>query len=49
MNHSWAGALVAGQAADGCYDAAAPNALAARGGDTAPPPRIAQLLSERWA
>ncbi|WP_052101326.1 chemotaxis protein CheB [Novilysobacter arseniciresistens] len=49
MNHSWAGALVAGQAADGCYDAAAPNALATRGGDTAPPAKIAALLAERWA
>jgi chemosensory pili system protein ChpB (putative protein-glutamate methylesterase) len=49
MNHSWAGALVAGQAADGCYDAAAPNALAARGGDTAAPAELARRLAERWA
>lgn len=49
MNHSWAGALVAGQAAEGCYDAAAANALATRGGDTATPARIAALLTERWA
>ncbi|MGQ4584595.1 chemotaxis protein CheB [Lysobacter sp. F60174L2] len=48
MKHSWAGALVAGQAADGCYDAAAANALAARGGDTAPAVELAQRLSERW-
>ena len=49
MKHSWAGALVAGQAADGCYDAAASNALAARGGDTAPAVELAQRLSERWS
>lgn len=49
MNHSWGGALVAGQAADGCYDAAAPNALAARGGDTAPPAELALRLAERWS
>lgn len=49
MSHSWAGALVAGQAADGCYDAAAANALATRGGDTASPVKIAGLLAERWA
>lgn len=49
MKHSWAGAVVAGQAADGCYDAAASNALAARGGDTAPPIELAQRLSERWS
>lgn len=49
MNHSWAGALVAGQAADGCYDAAASSALAARGGDTAPPAELARRLAERWA
>ncbi|MGH8084795.1 MAG: chemotaxis protein CheB [Lysobacter sp.] len=49
MKHSWAGAVVAGQAADGCYDAAASNALAARGGDTAPAIELAQRLSERWS
>ena len=49
MKHNWAGALVAGQAADGCYDAAASNALAARGGDTAPAVELAQRLSERWS
>ena len=48
MKHSWAGALVAGQAADGCYDAAASNALASRGGDTAPAVELAQRLPERW-
>lgn len=49
MKHSWAGAVVAGQAADGCYDAAASSALAARGGDTAPAIELAQRISERWS
>lgn len=49
MKHSWAGAVVAGQAADGCYDATASNALAARGGDTAPAIELAQRLTERWS
>lgn len=48
LRHGWAGALIAGQAADGCYDAAAPNALAARGGDTGSPVELAQRLAERW-
>lgn len=48
MNHSWAGALVLGQAPDGCYDAAAPSVLAARGGDCGPPAELARRLSERW-
>lgn len=48
LRHGWAGALIAGQAADGCYDAAAPNALAARGGDTGNPVELAQRLAERW-
>lgn len=48
MNHGWAGALVAGQAAEGCYDAAAPNALAARGGITDTPALLASRLIERW-
>ena len=48
MNHSWAGALVLGQAPDGCYDAALPSALAARGGDCGPPAELARRLSERW-
>lgn len=44
----WAGALVAGQSADGCYDATASAALASRGGDTATPAELAQRLAERW-
>lgn len=48
MKHGWSGALVAGQAPDGCYDAAAPTELAARGGDTAQPGELAKRLVERW-
>lgn len=48
MNHGWAGALIAGQAPDGCYDPAAPAELAARGGDTAAPAELAQRLIQRW-
>ncbi|MFD0739987.1 chemotaxis protein CheB [Lysobacter koreensis] len=48
MNHSWAGALVAGQAPDGCYDATAPSALIARGGAAGQPAELAQRLAERW-
>lgn len=49
MNHKWGGALVAGQAADGCYDPTASNALAARGGETASPAVLALRLTERWS
>ncbi|MGV8941651.1 MAG: chemotaxis protein CheB [Lysobacter sp.] len=48
LRHGLAGALIAGQAADGCYDAAAPNELAARGGDTGTPAELAQRLAKRW-
>ncbi|MEG3191156.1 chemotaxis protein CheB [Lysobacter sp. D1-1-M9] len=48
MNHGSAGALVAGQSPDGCYDAAAPTELAARGGDTGQPAELAQRLTQRW-
>lgn len=48
MNHSWAGALVIGQAPDGCYDAAAPSALLARGGGCGQPAELAERLSQRW-
>ncbi|WP_222565165.1 chemotaxis protein CheB [Novilysobacter antarcticus] len=44
----WAGALVAGQSADGCYDATASASLASRGGETATPAELAQRLAERW-
>lgn len=49
MAHGDGGALVAGQAADGCYDPAASNALAARGGDVASPAALALRLSARWS
>lgn len=48
MNHSWAGALVMGQAPEGCYDSAATSALVARGGDALQPPELARRLAERW-
>lgn len=47
--HSRAGALVLGQSADGCYDASASSALAARGGDVAVPAALALRLSARWS
>ncbi|RPE75455.1 chemotaxis protein CheB [Vulcaniibacterium tengchongense] len=43
-----AGALVAGQAPDGCYDAAASTALIARGGESGPPAELAARLAARW-
>lgn len=49
MNHAWAGALVAGQAPDGCFDAAAPNALIARGGEAGQPAELAARLAARWS
>lgn len=48
VKHGWAGALIAGQAPDGCYDAAAPAELAARGGQTGLPAELASRLAERW-
>lgn len=48
MNHSWAGALVIGQSPDGCYDAAAPSELVARGGESGQPAELARRLAERW-
>lgn len=49
MNHASAGALVAGQAPDGCFDAAAPNALVARGGEAGQPAELAARLAARWS
>lgn len=46
---AWSGALVAGQAAEGCYDAAASTELAARGRPTAQPAELAQRLARRWS
>jgi chemosensory pili system protein ChpB (putative protein-glutamate methylesterase) len=48
MNHSWAGALVAGQAPDGCYDAAAASALISRGAQSGQPAELAARLAQRW-
>lgn len=48
MKLAGAGALVAGQALDGCYDIAAPAALAARGGQSGKPQDLARHLAERW-
>lgn len=48
MNLSWGGALVAAQALDGCYDAAAPSELIARGAVSGSPTELARRLAERW-
>lgn len=48
MNLSWSGALVAAQALDGCYDAAAPSELIARGALSGTPTELARRLAERW-
>lgn len=42
------GALVLGQSQEGCYDPAAPRALAARGADLGTPAQLAQRLTDRW-
>jgi chemosensory pili system protein ChpB (putative protein-glutamate methylesterase) len=44
-----AGAFVGAQSADGCYDAAAATAVAARGGLAAPPSELAARLAGRWS
>ena len=43
------GAWVAGQALEGCYDAAAVTLLAAGGAELGTPAQLAQTLVERWA
>ena len=48
MKLAAAGALVAGQALEGCYDVAAPDALVARGGQAGKPQELARRLAERW-
>ncbi len=48
MSHAWSGALVVGQSSDGCYDAAASDALVARGGEAATPAELARRLTDRW-
>lgn len=42
------GGLVIGQSADGCYDAAAPTELVARGGVAAKPGEMGARLSAHW-
>ena len=42
------GALVMGQSQEGCYDPAAPRALAARGAELGTPVQLAQRLTDRW-
>jgi chemosensory pili system protein ChpB (putative protein-glutamate methylesterase) len=48
MKLAGAGAFIAGQSLDGCYDVAAPAALAARGGQAGKPQELARRLAERW-
>lgn len=48
LKHRAGGAFVAGQAPEGCYDPAAPDQLAVRGGELAPPVELAQRLAARW-
>ena len=48
LKHRAGGALVAGQSPEGCYDPAAPDQLAARGGELAPPIELARRLADRW-
>ncbi|HET8819894.1 MAG TPA: chemotaxis protein CheB [Xanthomonadaceae bacterium] len=49
MGHAQAGALVAGQSPEDCYDAAAAEALVARGAESGQPADLARRLAERWA
>ncbi|MCF7221959.1 chemotaxis protein CheB [Marilutibacter chinensis] len=48
LKHRIGGALVAGQSPEGCYDPAAPDQLAVRGGELAPPAELALRLAGRW-
>lgn len=43
-----AGAWVAGQTGDGCYDPVAANAVVAAGMAAGDPPQLAQAIAERW-
>ena len=49
MGHAQAGALVAGQSPEDCYDAAAADALVARGAESGQPADLARRLADRWA
>lgn len=48
MTHSFRGALVAGQSPEGCFDAAASDALVARGAEAGSPAQLAKKLATRW-
>ena len=48
MSLSWAGALVLGQAPEGCFDPAASNALVARGGQAESLASLPLKLLQRW-
>ena len=48
LAHGARGALVAGQSPEGCYDAAAPGALIARGGSAGAPADLVRQLLKRW-
>lgn len=49
MAHARSGALVAGQSPQDCYDAAASDALVARGAESGQPAELARRLAGRWA
>ena len=48
LSHRGAGAVVFGQAPEGCFDAAAPRALVARGAESATPSEMVKRLATRW-
>ncbi|MEJ7745288.1 MAG: chemotaxis protein CheB [Luteimonas sp.] len=48
MHLASSGALVMGQSVEGCFEPAAPAALAARGGESGLPPELARKLADRW-
>jgi len=48
MRLAAAGAWVAGQSSEGCFEPAAANDLVARGGETGLPAQLAERLLERW-
>lgn len=48
MQPAWSGALVAGQAPEGCYDAMASTDVIARGGPSGSPSELAAQLAARW-
>ncbi len=48
MHMAASGALIMGQAVEGCFEPEAPAALAARGGESGLPAELARKLAERW-